>query len=56
MKKHRFGHQEEPDFSVGFPLGVIAVLMLGITAYLVALNAEIPPPQTIAFIAEKPLP
>ena len=46
MRKDHFEQQNEPGFSVGFPVGVIAVLMLAITAYLVALDVNIPPPQT----------
>ena len=49
MPKHRFPQQDEPGFSVGFPLGVIAVLMLAMTAYLVALNTQIPPPQPAVY-------
>lgn len=55
MKKHRLDRQPEPDFSVGFPLGVIVVLILGITVYLVVLNADIPPPQSVAYLASEKL-
>lgn len=49
MAKQRFDRQDEPDFGVGFPVGLIAFLMLGITVYLVALDARIPPPETAVY-------
>jgi hypothetical protein len=51
VRKDHFEQQNEPGFSVGFPVGVIAVLMLAITAYLVALDVNIPPPQTGVYLA-----
>ncbi|GMB83467.1 hypothetical protein NN6n1_42500 [Shinella zoogloeoides] len=51
MQKHPFDPREEPDFSVGFPLGVIIFMMLAITVYLAALEAQIPPPRTNVYLA-----
>ena len=56
MRKHTFDQHEEPGFSVGFPIGVITVLMMGITAYLIAFDARIPPPQTAVYLASDSLP
>jgi hypothetical protein len=56
MRKHRLDRQREPDFGVGLPLGLIAILMLGITAYLVALDTQIPPPSTAVYFPAGDLP
>ena len=51
MRKDRFEQPSDPDFGVGFPVAVIAFFMLTITAYLVALDIQIPPPQTSVYLA-----
>ena len=51
MRKHGDEQPGETGFGIGFPVGVIAALMLGISAYLVALDATIPPPQTGVYLA-----
>lgn len=51
MRKDRYAEQKEPGFGVGLPVGVIAFLMLVITAYLVILDVQIPPPSTTVYLA-----
>nr|WP_314089234.1 hypothetical protein [uncultured Shinella sp.] len=51
MLKDRFEQAGDSGFGVGFPVAVIAFFMLTITAYLVALDVQIPPPQTGAYLA-----
>jgi hypothetical protein len=42
----------EHDYGVGFPLGVIAFLMIAISMYLVIMNAQIDPPKTAVFVSQ----
>jgi hypothetical protein len=48
MKKRYPDTHQEHDYGVGFPLDVIEFLMLAISTYLVAMNAQIDPPKTAA--------
>ena len=50
MRKQGFGDREETSFGIGFPVGVIVFLMVVITSYLVALDVQIPPPDTSVYL------
>lgn len=52
MQRHSFDDYQERGF--GFPLGLIALLMLGITLSLVALVSQDPPQQTVVYIPAGP--
>lgn len=49
MQRHSFDPHSGSGF--GFPLGLIAMLMLGITFSLVAFNS--PPRQTVVYVPER---
>jgi len=51
MRKHRLEQRQEPEFSTGFPVGVIAFCMPAIIGYLWALGVQVPPPQTSVYLA-----
>nr|WP_314092874.1 hypothetical protein [uncultured Shinella sp.] len=50
MKKRRPYPAETPDYGVGFPIGLIAFLMLAISTYLFVLNVQIAPLPTAVFV------
>jgi O-antigen ligase len=52
MKKRYPDTRQEHDYGVGFPLGVIAFLMVAISAYLIVMNAQIDPPHTAVFVSQ----
>ncbi|AOF92744.1 hypothetical protein [Sinorhizobium sp. RAC02] len=51
MTKRAFDRATDQRFSVGLPVGIIVFCMLGISAYLVVLGVEIPPPATKVYLA-----
>ena len=53
MTKRTFDEVSDRGFSVGLPAGMILCGMLGITAYLFALSAEITPPSTKVYLASE---
>ena len=53
MAKHMRDRRSDTGFSVGFPVGIIAISMIGIATYLVALGVEVPPPATNVYLASE---
>lgn len=51
MRKDRSEEPTDPGYGVGLPISVIAFYMLTITAYLLILDIQIPPPQTGVYLA-----